>query len=84
MKIDPFEQCCKEEQDDLINVLLNKPCEHKYVFIDSSWQKGERPSWGISGEKQWKRVDHFFCEKCLIMNDVTRTAEGWENRPDWF
>jgi len=59
-------------------------CEHKFVHMETIKQCGERPSWGFSSGKQWKRTDRFFCEKCLTIQEKVQTAEGWEEKPDWW
>lgn len=52
--------------------------------MESVKQKGSRPSFGMSPAVDWKRTDRFFCEKCLEYKDVTKTADGWEEKPDWW
>jgi len=59
-------------------------CDHKFVYMESVRQKGERPSMGVSSGNQWKRIDRFFCEKCLEFKDKVQTAEGWEHQPEWW
>ncbi|MCR8983216.1 hypothetical protein [Brevibacillus laterosporus] len=59
-------------------------CEHKYIHLETIRQTGSRPSWGISSGQQWKRVDRFFCEKCLDETERIKTAEGWEDCPVWW
>lgn len=60
------------------------PCSHKYVHLETIKQKGERASIGLNYGKQWIRIDRFFCEKCLNIKEIKKTAENWENRPDWW
>lgn len=52
--------------------------------MDTSRQHCERASLGISSAKEWKRIDRFYCEKCLDIKEKVRTAEGYEDKPDWF
>lgn len=59
-------------------------CEHKYVYFDTSRQHGERACCGISSAKDWKRIDRFYCEKCLDIKEIVKTAEGYEDKPEWF
>lgn len=59
-------------------------CNHKFVHLETVRQEGSRPSFGISSGQQWKRIDRFFCEKCLEEKKKVRTAEGWEEQPDWW
>lgn len=59
-------------------------CNHKYIYMETVKQKGSRPSWGISSGTQWKRTDRFYCEKCLEYKEKILTAEGWEEKPDWY
>ena len=42
------------------------PCVHRWVFIESICK--EEPGTGY--QSCWKRVDRFFCEKCLEQKDV--------------
>ncbi len=62
----------------------DKQCEHKFKHISSSREEGVRPSFGMSPARDWKRTDHFYCEKCLKMDKVTQTEDGWKKKPDWF
>ena len=58
-------------------------CEHKYVHLETVKEKPQ----GISGTysyTDWKRVDRFFCEKCLEVVERTKTASGRGEQPDWF
>jgi hypothetical protein len=59
-------------------------CEHQYVYFETVKQQGSRASFGMSPAKQWKRIDRFYCEKCLDYKDKIVTAEGWEEKPDWY
>lgn len=59
-------------------------CDHKWAFMETVKQRGERASFGISAQKQWKRVDRFYCEKCLEIKEIIKTAPGWEDKPEWF
>ncbi len=59
-------------------------CEHKWVFMETVKQRGERASFGISPQKEWKRIDRFYCEKCLEIKELTKTAPGYQDKPEWF
>ncbi len=61
-----------------------QPCNHKYVFMETVRQRGERASFGISHQKDWKRIDRFYCEKCLEIKELVQTAPGYKDKPDWF
>jgi hypothetical protein len=58
---------------------MNEPCDHKYVHYDTTKQKDDR-HFGVT---TWKRVDFFFCEKCLDEQRKEKTDNTWE-RPDWY
>lgn len=55
-------------------------CEHKFVHLETVKL---RPSRGPLS-RQWKRIDRFFCEKCLEEREKVKTAEHWEEQPDWW
>jgi hypothetical protein len=59
-------------------------CEHKWVFMETVKQRGERASFGISPQKEWKRTDRFYCEKCLEIKEIVKTEYGYMDKPDWF
>lgn len=59
-------------------------CEHKWVFMETVKHRGERGSWGMSSCKEWKRIDRFYCEKCLEIKEIVKTAPGWEDKPEWY
>lgn len=61
-----------------------QPCNHKYMFMETVRQRGERASFGISHQKDWKRIDRFYCEKCLEIKELVKTSPGYEDKPDWF
>lgn len=53
-------------------------CEHKWVFIDSIYGS-ESGTYQIG----WKRLDRFFCEKCLQQKEVKK--EEWNREtPAWW
>ena len=60
-----------------------QPCNHKYVFMETVRQKGQRPS-GYSNTIDWKRIDRFYWEKCLEIKERIQTSPGYEDKPDWF
>ena len=54
------------------------------MFMETVRQRGERASFGISHQKDWKRIDRFYCEKCLEIKELVKTSPGYEDKPDWF
>ncbi|MEJ8546620.1 hypothetical protein [Brevibacillus borstelensis] len=67
-----------------LGLAAEEECEHRFIHLDTTRQAGSRPSWGISPGQQWKKTARFFCEKCLEEKEITKTAEGWEEKPDWW
>ena len=63
---------------------MSEQCEHEYKHMETVKVVGQRPSIGIDYGRQWKRVDRFYCSKCLETKEKIQTAEGWEERPKWF
>lgn len=60
-----------------LEAMLNK-CDHKYIFIESK-KKTEEGSYQIG----WKRVDRFYCERCLEQREVVK--EEWSREaPAWW
>ena len=59
-------------------------CKHEFIYMETVKQRGERPSFGISSSVEWKRIDRFYCNKCLDIKDITKTVRGYEDKPDWF
>lgn len=61
---------------------LSQPrgCKHKFVFMETIRQHGTTAYYSIS----WKRVDRFYCEKCLEIKELIKTAPGYYNKPEWF
>lgn len=53
-------------------------CEHQWVFIESHY-KSESGSYQIF----WKRLDRFYCSKCLEEREV-RKQECNRDTPDWW
>ncbi len=54
-------------------------CEHKYVYMETVRQCAS-----ITLKKEWKRIDRFYCEKCLEIKDIIKTAPLREKKPEWF
>ncbi|MGG1659495.1 hypothetical protein [Brevibacillus sp. NRS-1366] len=53
-------------------------CEHKFVYLDT---KRLRENAGYNDH--FKRIDTFFCEKCLEYID--KVQEGYaRGKPDWY
>ena len=64
---------------------MTEKCEHKYIHLETKKAKAVRPSVGFSPARDWKRVDIYFCEKCLEQKIVTQTASWMEELiPDWW
>ena len=58
-------------------------CEHKFVHLETI---KEESRWvpNTSGQySPWKRIDRFFCEKCLEISEKRR-EEYSQKKPDWF
>jgi hypothetical protein len=55
-------------------------CEHKWVLMETVKQQG----YSGYGSQQWKRIDRFYCEKCLEIKELVKTAPGYYDKPDWF
>lgn len=53
-------------------------CEHKFVHFDTLKSK-ENSTYQIG----WKRIDRFFCEKCLEYKDKEQ-KEWSRDRPEWY
>ena len=59
-------------------------CEHKFVFMETVRQHGIMPSFGYYDAVDWKRIDRFYCEKCLEIKEIVKTEYGYKDKPDWF
>ena len=59
-------------------------CEHKWVFMETVKQRwrGRVINPSISPQKKWKRIDRFYCEKCLEIKARTCEKEtpGYEEK----
>jgi hypothetical protein len=54
-------------------------CEHKFVHFDTLKSKDYSGHYHI----YWKRVDKFFCEKCLEYKD--KITDGYSrDKPEWY
>jgi len=58
-------------------------CEHKWVFMETARQHGKSSCYD-SPAVNWRRTDRFYCEKCLEIKEIIKTAPGWEDKPEWF
>jgi hypothetical protein len=56
-------------------------CEHKWVFMETVKQAGIS---AYSETRNWKRIDRFYCEKCLEIREIKKTEYGWKPKPEWF
>lgn len=57
-------------------------CEHKWVFQDSAYSFEYRR--GSSGQDHYKRIDTYFCEKCLETKEIVAKDEYSRGRPYWW
>jgi hypothetical protein len=61
----------------------DRQCEHKFVHLETVKEKPRYiPNTSITSG--WKRVDRFFCEKCLETIEKVQTEPHWKDQPDWF
>jgi len=55
-------------------------CNHKYVHLETI-KKQDLNATGY--QIGWKRIDRFYCEKCLEYKD--KVNEEWSrDKPDWY
>lgn len=53
-------------------------CEHQWVFIESKYSS-DPGAYQIC----WKRLDRFYCQKCLEQKEVKK--QEWDReKPEWF
>ena len=48
-----------------------QPCNHKWVFMETVRQKGQRP-WQLLLILLTEKIDRFYCEKCLEIKERIR------------
>lgn len=53
-------------------------CEHKFIHLETHKNR----EIGIYNHI-WRRVDTFYCEKCLEYKDAVR-SESARDKPDWY
>lgn len=53
-------------------------CDHKWVYFDTK-KKYESSAY----QTYFKRIDYFYCEKCLNTNEIVRDGYSRET-PDWY
>lgn len=59
---------------------IKKECDHKYTHLET---KREQDINVTGYQIGWRRIDRFFCEKCLKYKDKVR--EEWSrSEPDWY
>lgn len=58
-------------------------CEHKWVFMETAKQVGYIGSYSTPS-KEWRRIDRFYCEKCLEIKEIKKTVPGRCEKPEWF
>lgn len=61
----------------------NNTCKHKFVHYETVKEK-PRDIPNSYGRLGWKRVDRFYCEKCLEIVEKTKEARHYDDQPDWF
>jgi hypothetical protein len=54
-------------------------CEHKFELLSSNCS-----SYYEYGSVNYKRVDEFFCNKCLKIETKVRTESCRNSVPDWY
>ena len=55
-------------------------CEHKWVFQGSDYEKRERNRY----ENIYKKIDTYYCEKCLEIKEIISKDENSEKKPYWY
>lgn len=55
-------------------------CEHRWIFMETVRQ----PGYSGYGSRDWKRIDRFYCEKCLEFKERIQKEQGYKSKPDWF
>lgn len=75
--------------EDIKKILNDSPgiikpiCEHKFVHLETT--KTRAVDGGYCGiDIDWRRVDRFFCEKCLEIVEKVTGAPADVPKPDWF
>ena len=59
-------------------------CEHKFAHLDTIYKKEHYPGTYCTS---YKRIDRFFCEKCLEEREKIKTKtinHNFEKAPDWW
>jgi hypothetical protein len=54
-------------------------CTHKFVHFDTTYKTSKEGYHSY----YWKRIDRFYCERCLELKDVVREQIS-EYSPDWW
>lgn len=57
-----------------------QPCNHKFVHMETVKKEGHP----LCKTLEWKRIDRFYCEKCLEIRSIVKTALGNQGKPEWF
>lgn len=55
-------------------------CEHKWVYQGSDYEKRERNRY----ENTYKKIDTYYCEKCLEIKEIVVKDEDSEKKPYWY
>lgn len=70
-----------KERPPRMNPPVKQPCEHKWVFQCSDFQKGKRSQY----KDYFKRIDTFYCEKCLEIKEVVvKEEDTFGDKPYWY
>ena len=54
-------------------------CEHKWIFRESSYD-----SRGGAYKDVYKRIDTYYCEKCLEQKEIIAKNEDARCKPYWY
>lgn len=58
---------------------MTSECQHKFIYLESKKHKDDR----LFGAPEWRKIDYYFCEKCLKEESKYKYECGWE-KPDWY
>lgn len=58
---------------------MTNQCEHKYIHLETKTHKENR----TFGMPEWKRIDKFYCEKCLDEQSKYKYECSWD-KPEWY
>lgn len=55
-------------------------CNHKWVFQDSIYYC----QYSCYGNSEYKRIDTYYCEKCLEQKEILAKCECSREKPYWY